>query len=196
MARLSGSVERAMTGDLEFSGGALSGRYLGFEAWDHDPAVRYPVDTILKHNNKLWWASQEPAHDDEPGVTTNSVWIELTATGVAPPPTPTVYTYYLGLRSDSAFVPADFAISGTDEALTVAGIPAGERRHIGYARPASLGNFSYVYLYTAGSRNTINQIGAWTQLHTAVTLGGVDCHILYSSITLDDSANGFIVEAG
>ena len=115
---------------------------------------------------------------------------------VEPLEPPTTYTYYLGISEDDVFDVAEFTVSGNSVPLVVPTIPDGERRFVAYAKPASLGNFTYIYIYPSGNRATFNQIMGWNQLADTVMLGGVECYVLISSVSQGDVLSGFIVEAG
>ena len=106
-------------------------------------------------------------------------------------------TYYLGVSEDAVFAPADFTVMGGDPALTVPGAPAwpdDERRYIGHARPASLGDYTALYYYPPGIPNTFNRISAWMQESTTIMINGVECNVLRTRNSGRDTSRGRIVE--
>ena len=106
--------------------------------------------------------------------------------------------YYLAVSEDAVFAPADFTVMGSDPALIVPGDPAwpdGERRYIGYARPASLGDYTALYYYPVGIPNTFNRISAWMQESATIMINGVECTVLRSRQSGRDTSRGRIVEA-
>ena len=106
---------------------------------------------------------------------------------------------FLGIKATSDFTAADFTVEGMDAGLVIPGAPnwpAGERRFIAYGRPESMGDFTFVYYYPAGNRNTNSQLGAWLQAVSTIVLGGEPHNILISRGALRDSARGRVVEAG
>lgn len=110
-----------------------------------------------------------------------------------------VHTNYLGIKATNVFVPADFTVDAVQTALTVPiapDWPDGARRYVAYARPTSMGDFSYVYYYAAGSPNQNSQFGAWEQAVATVVLGGEDHNVLVSRGAFRDTARGRVVEAG
>ena len=62
------------TGNLTFSAGGLSGRFLVFDDWVNNKD--YTLNTIIKHSNAIWVALIDPATGDEPGVSAN--WEKIT----------------------------------------------------------------------------------------------------------------------
>ena len=106
---------------------------------------------------------------------------------------------FLGIKATNDFTAADFTVDGMDAGLVIPGAPtwpAGERRYVAYGRPASEGDFTYVYYYPAGNRNTNSQFGAWMQAVATIVLGGEPHNILISRGALRDTARGRVVEAG
>ena len=106
---------------------------------------------------------------------------------------------YLGIKATSDFTAADFTVSGMDAGLVIPGAPtwpAGDRRFVAYGRPESMGDFTFVYYYPAGNRNTNSQLGAWMQAVSTIVLGGEPHNILISRGALRDTARGRVVEAG
>ena len=63
-----------LPGNLVFSRGGMSGRFLYFEHWT---ATRnYQIDSIIEHSGDLWWSETDPVLADEPGVATS--WTKIT----------------------------------------------------------------------------------------------------------------------
>lgn len=107
-------------------------------------------------------------------------------------------TYWIGLSPDAAITPDELTASSTargTHVLVVPTIPAGQRRHVVIARPASLGAFSFVYYYPPGHRDTTNGIGGW-QAVANLTKDGIEQVVLISRALLADTASGRQVEAG
>ena len=110
--------------------------------------------------------------------------------GVTPPVV--AHTNYLGIDDDIVWTEAEFTVSGQ---LSVLVIPAYDgSMHVCFAKPASMGDFTYVYVYGA-VRNTDNQITAWMQRAAPLEIGGEDHNLLFSIGALT-GAGGLRVEAG
>ena len=105
--------------------------------------------------------------------------------------------YHLLVSEDDTFTLAEVVVSDHTRALTLpeGTIPAGESRYLAYARPASEGDYTYLYLYPPGARNTHNQIVGWEEGDT-LQIGSVDCLLLQTRIQYSDVANGTVFEAG
>ena len=106
-------------------------------------------------------------------------------------PTPT-HTSYVGVSADAVITEAE-ALAGTAGVGNALAIPvyAGTMRAF-FARPASQGTFTAVYIYQAGSRNTQNQISSWTAVAATLDISGEAHNVIYSvGLT---GASGFIVE--
>ena len=111
---------------------------------------------------------------------------------VAATPTPT-HTSYLAVSADTTFTEAEAlaGTSGTGNALAVPDYNGS--MHVGFIRPASEGDFTAVYIYTSGARNTQNQLTSWAQATAVLDVGGEDHNVLYSLDPLT-GASGLIVE--
>ena len=115
--------------------------------------------------------------------------------GSGPGPSPT-HTSYVGLSADRVPTEAEAkaGTTGTGNALAVPAYPGGtETTYVFYAAPASEGDFTAVYLYPDGSRNTQSQITAWEQLAATLDIDGVAHNVLMSRSTLRGAA-GYILE--
>ena len=114
--------------------------------------------------------------------------------------TPVVtHTNFLGIKATDDFVVADFTVSSVAPGQIIPGSPTwadGDRNYVAFARPTTEGDFTYVYYYPNGNRNTNNQISAWEQLADTIELGGEDHNVIVSRGALRDSARGRVVEAG
>ena len=70
-------------GNLVFSAGGVSGRFLYFQDWDSDnngtSDRNWLIDTVLEHDGEIWWAETDPALADEPGVA--AAWVQLSGGG-------------------------------------------------------------------------------------------------------------------
>ena len=110
-----------------------------------------------------------------------------------------VHTNFLGIKATDDFVIADFTVSSVAPGQQIPVSPTwpdGARRYVAFARPTSEGDFTYVYYYPLGNRNTNNQLTAWEQLADTIELGGEDHNVIVSRGALRDSARGRVVEAG
>ena len=110
-----------------------------------------------------------------------------------------VHRNYLGIKATNDFLAADFTVNGMTTALVVPGSPDwpdAMRRFVAYARPTSMGDFTYVYYYPAGAPNDNSQFNAWDQAVATVELGGEDHNVLVSKGAFRDTARGRVVEAG
>ena len=119
-------------------------------------------------------------------ISSDDDYVDLTPAGT----TPVTPTNYLALRAaDAIFIPSDFTVSGTTDALA---IPAGNG-YVAYARPASAGDFTHVYVYPSGVANTQNQINAWEQLAHDLVIGGIVCRVIHS-LTVQHGLPGLTIE--
>ena len=66
-----------LPGNLAFSAGGISGRYLFFQ--DYDAAYNYQIDSVIEHSGELWWAESDPGLADEPGV--HLAWTQISGAG-------------------------------------------------------------------------------------------------------------------
>ena len=102
--------------------------------------------------------------------------------------TPTVdHTSYLSFKATNTFASADFTKAGVSSGQgNVLVQPSGwtAAGYLGFARPASVGDFTQIYIYVQGSRNTQNQITAWTQQSGTVDIGGEAHNVLVSNAQL------------
>ena len=67
-----------LPGNLVFSRGGVSGRFLYFEDWVG--TRNYQIDSIVEHSGELWWAESDPDAGDEPG--TDADWTKITGQSV------------------------------------------------------------------------------------------------------------------
>ena len=63
-----------LPGNLVFSRGGMSGRFLYFEDWVS--SRNYQTDSVVKHGGELWWAEADPDAGDEPG--SDADWTKIT----------------------------------------------------------------------------------------------------------------------
>ena len=110
--------------------------------------------------------------------------------GTTPPVV--AHTNFLGIGDDTVWIEAEFTVSGQLAVLTVPDYDGA--MHVCFARPASMGDFTYVYIYDA-VRNTDNQITSWMQQVATLDLGGEAHNLLYSIGPLT-GAGGLRIEAG
>ena len=137
--------------------------------------------------NKIWMAD---AREESGVITIIRNHIDTVVVGSTPEPT---HTSYVGTSPDTAISSAEATggTSGTGNALAIPAYTGS--RHVFFARPVSVGDFTAVYIYEDGSRNTQNQISAWTQVATVLNIGGEDHNVIYSNAALTGSG-GFILE--
>ena len=165
-----------------------------------DADVTASIDTNVKEFARAGQRGVRVGDMDSEGAPANQVPASQGPSGAVTwgdqrGPQPPAHTSYLGLGDDAAFTATEFTVSGQG-GLVVPAIGAGETRHIAYARPASLGNFTFVYMYPTGARDTQNRISAWTQQADLVVLGGIPQVVLYSNAAQSPDASGMVIEAG
>ena len=92
------------------------------------------------------------------------------------------HTSYLVATPDMAIADSAEAMSGTSGTGNALEAPIYTgSQHLAFIRPATEGDFTAVYLYARGARNTNSQLSAWTQLANPIDVGGEDHLILISN---------------